>query len=84
MRGLAWLVMFLLILLGLAFAALALGTFAALSSGAPLWLKAIGSLEGTLGFALGGTGLAPFWRAVTLALVSSLLFALAAYYKPRA
>lgn len=73
----------LLVLLGLVFAALSLGTFAALTENAPLWLRSLGSLENVLGVRLGTLGLPPFLRAILLAFVSSVLMGLAAYYKPR-
>lgn len=73
----------LLVILALVFGALSLGTFAALTDHAPLWLRSLGSLENAVGVRLGTLGLTPFLRAVVLALVSSVLMGLAAYYKPR-
>ncbi|RJF71006.1 hypothetical protein D3875_04820 [Deinococcus cavernae] len=83
MRFIQALLMLLLVGLGLAFAALSLGTFAALTDNAPLWLRSLGSLENVLGVKLGLLGLPPFLRATVLAFVSSVLMGLAAYYKPR-
>lgn len=73
----------LLVLLGLVFGALSLGTFAALTDHAPLWLRSLGSLENAVGTQFGTMGLPPFFRAILLAFVSSVLMGLAAYYKPR-
>lgn len=73
----------LLALLALLFGALSLGTFAALTDNAPLWLRSLGSLENAIGVQLGTMGLPAFVRALLLAGISSTLMALAAYYKPR-
>lgn len=82
MRWLGWCAVLLLGLLGGGVAALTLGAFAALVSDAPLWLRTLGSLTASLG-PFGGAAAPGLTRALLLAVLSSTLFALAAYLKPR-
>lgn len=83
MRAIKFVLMLLLILLAILLGLIALGTFASLTDGAPLWLRSLGSLEGALGVRVGTFGLPPFVRAVILAVLASFVMALAAYCKPR-
>lgn len=83
MRVIQFLLMLLMAVLAVIFGLMALGTFASLTDGAPLWLRSLGSLEGALGVTVGTFGLPPFMRAVILSVLASLLMAMAAYCKPR-
>ncbi|CAM3983961.1 hypothetical protein [Deinococcus frigens] len=84
MRAVAWLLTAVLIALALGLAVLTLGAFASLGSGAPLWLRSVGSLEHALSGQFGLGTLTHFARAVGLAVLTSALAGLAAYVKPRA
>ncbi len=65
-----WLGRLLLTLLALACAALALGAFASLNAGAPLWLRTLSLPESLLGAYL---PFAPFERALAESLLAALL-----------
>ncbi len=84
MRALAWLLTVVLIAFVLGLTALTLGAFASLGSGAPLWLRSVGSLEHAISGQLGLGSLTNFARALGLAVLTSALAGLAAYIKPRA
>ncbi|GAA5501967.1 hypothetical protein Dxin01_01706 [Deinococcus xinjiangensis] len=84
MTAARWLLMLLLVLLGLGLSFLMLGAYGNMVSDAPLWLRSVGSIEGMLSGKVGDFGLSLFARAILLTLVASLMFALAAYVKPRA
>ncbi|UQN05921.1 hypothetical protein [Deinococcus sp. QL22] len=83
MRVVAWILTLLLVLFGLGLAALTLGAFAALSAGAPLWLRSVGSLESAMSAGLGWADIPGFTRALVLAVLTSAVAALGAYIKPR-
>ncbi|MDB5045188.1 MAG: hypothetical protein JWQ08_1238 [Deinococcus sp.] len=83
MRIVAWILSLLLVVFALALAALTLGAFAALSAGAPLWLRSVGSLESAMSSGLGWAEVPQFTRALTLAVLTSAVAALGAYIKPR-
>lgn len=83
MKLLGWIGCVLLLLIGLGLAALSLGTFASLSSAAPLWLRSLGSVEQLLVSQLGTLGLGNFARAAVLGAAASALLGLSAYLKPR-
>ncbi|THF69157.1 hypothetical protein E7T06_13410 [Deinococcus sp. Arct2-2] len=83
MRVLAWILTLLLVLFGVGLAALTLGAFAALSAGAPLWLRSVGSLENAMSAGLGWADVPGFTRALVLAVLCSAVAALGAYIKPR-
>ncbi|GGM00128.1 hypothetical protein [Deinococcus aerophilus] len=75
--------MLLLFGLALVLGALTLGAFAALGSGAPLWLRSLGSVEHSLSQQLGTGEWPDFTRALVLAVLTSAVVGLAAYVKPR-
>lgn len=83
-RVLMWFLTCLLLLLGLGLAALALGAFGNMSSGTPLWLRSLGSIEATVSTMIGNLGLQLFSRAMLLTVLASFVLALAVYIKPRA
>ncbi|MFB9992443.1 hypothetical protein ACFFLM_10745 [Deinococcus oregonensis] len=83
MRVVAWILTLLLLLFGLGLAALTLGAFAALSAGAPLWLRSVGSLESAMSAGLGWADVPGFTRALVLAVLTSAVVGLGAYIKPR-
>lgn len=83
MRALTWLLTVMLIVFALGLAVLTLGAFASLGSGAPLWLRSVGSLEHVMSAQLGLGDLTNFARALGLAVLTSALAGLAAYLKPR-
>lgn len=83
MKGLLWLLLLLLALLGAALALLALGTFSSINPDAPLWLQSLGSLAGLLQVRLGLETLPVFTRALALTVLASFVLGLAAYVKPR-
>ena len=76
MLPMRWLPSFLLFLVGLLLAALALGMFAVLGGSGPLWLRSLGSV------ALGGPGPSGFVRALVLTLLASTALALATLPRP--
>lgn len=85
-RVMLGLLLALLLLLGLGLGLAALGRFAALSGGGPLWLDAVASAEAALGSLVLGAdyiGKDFFVRGVVLALLSSLCFGLVAALWPR-
>lgn len=83
MRFAAWIVFLLLLILVVVFALITLGAFASLSTGAPLWLRSFGSLEGAMYGQVGLGHLPGFTRALALTVLTSVLAGLAAYVKPR-
>lgn len=76
MLPMRWLPSFLLFLVGLLLAALALGMFAVLGGSGPLWLRSLGSL------ALGGPGPNGFVRGLVLLLLASAALGLATLRRP--
>ena len=72
-----------LIVLALVMAALTLGAFATLNTGAPLLLRSVGTLSATTLDQVGLGRAAPLDRALILSVATGLVAALAAYIKPR-
>lgn len=82
-RAVAWVALVVLALLAVGVGALALGTFATLVQTSPLALRSVGTLAQGLAGELGLGAVPGLWLAVGLAVLASLLAALAAYIKPR-
>lgn len=83
MRVAAWLAAAVLALMVVVLALVTLGAYAALTTGAPLWLRSFGSVETAVYDQLGLGGLPGFTRATILAVVTSVLAGVVAYLKPR-
>jgi hypothetical protein len=82
-RVVAWILTLSLLVFGVGLAGLTLGAFAALSAGAPLWLRSVGTLESAMSAGLGWADVPGFTRALALAVLTSAVAALGAYIKPR-
>lgn len=83
MHALNWGICILLTLLGCGVSLLCISTFASMGTDAPLWLRTLGSLETAMSQQIGIASIPPFTRALSLTILSSLIFGTAAFIKPR-